>query len=232
MADELRGAYRRHSRADEHLTDLQGVIERIQQLGEYGVLAEQDPDTGEIGPSHAVLNPLKLDAGVLVAEIVHNLRAALDYLVYVLAESDAGTPQSGTQFLIEDSAQGFTGRSPRLLVGVSDEHVAIIRQFQPFKGCEWTGILRELDNASKHREVLSVGVDLSVATALQMTEYVVGGELDADGNPPSLGVEVYLKGPVEVLLPDRRQVVDTLRYLHTQVGNVLGLFVWEFPPAG
>ncbi len=229
--NELQGAYRRHARAREHLTNLEGIVSQIEQLGANGVLAEKDPDTGEIGPSKAILDPLKLDAGVLIGEIVHNLRAALDYLVYVIAASDAGATQKGTQFLIEDSPQGFTGRSPRLLVGVSEEHVAIIRQFQPFRGCEWSGILRDLDNASKHREVLSVGVDLNIATVLQMTEYRIGGELDADGSPESLGVNVYLKGPVQILLPEGRPLIETLTEIQTQVGLVLFLFNYEFPPS-
>src|SRR5437868_5186403 len=130
----LQGAFRRHARAREHLANLEGVIDQIETLGENGVLAEQNPETGIFGPAESILGPLRLTAGVLVGEIVHNLRAALDYLIYVMAESDAGSPQIGTQFLIEDSPQGFTGRSPGYLKGISEEHVAVIRQFQPFKG--------------------------------------------------------------------------------------------------
>ena len=224
----LEGAYRRHARAREHLANLQGVVGRIEALGKDGVLAEQDPDTGLFGPAAHVVNPLRLEAGVLVGEIVHNLRAALDYLVYVIAESDAGSPQSGTQFLIEDSPQGFTGRSPRLLKGVSEEHVAVIRQFQPFKGCDWSGPLRDFDNASKHREILSVSVDVNIASILALSEYPLGGELDAQGAPVPQGVQMYLKGPVEILLPEGRLPVQTLTHLEQQVGIVLWLFSSEF----
>src|SRR2546426_2343656 len=125
--NELLGAYRRHARANEHLTNLNNLVGQIRQLCENGVLAEEDSETGDFRPSENILGPLKLDAGVLIGEIAGNLRSALDYLVYVLAANDAGAPQQGTQFLIEDTPQGFTGRSPRLLVGISEEHVAIIR---------------------------------------------------------------------------------------------------------
>lgn len=107
--------------------------------------------------------------------------------------------------------------------------MAIIRQFQPFKGCEWTGILRDLDNTAKHREVLSVNIDQS-ASLLQLTEYPLGGELDAKGVPLPKGVDVYLKGPIQILLPEGRPLMQTLRELETQVGFLLGLFVYEFPP--
>jgi hypothetical protein len=227
--NELRGAYRRYARAGEHLADLEGVITRIRDLCENGVLAEEDPETLAWHPSVSLLTPLQLDAGVLVGEIAHNLRASLDYLVYVLAEADSGSPQENTQFLIEDHAQGFTGRSPAKLKGLSEEHVAIVRQFQPFKGSEWTGILRDIDNAAKHREIVSVSIDQSVGGALLLSEYAVGGQLDADGNPVAKSVNMYLKGAAQILLPDGRPVVETLKQLQTQVAFVLGLFAYEFP---
>jgi hypothetical protein len=227
--NELRGAYRRHARAGEHLANLEGLVQRITALCENGVLAQQDPDTQIWGPSQTVLDPLTAEAGVLVGEIVHNLRAALDYLVYVLAESDSGAPQADTQFLIADTPQGFTGRGPGCFKGLSDEHVAVIRQFQPFKGGEWTRTLRDFDNAAKHREIVSVNVDVSISSVLQLTEYVLGGELDADGKPIPLGVNMYFKGRPEILLPEGHPIMETLRELQTQVGFVLGLFTYEFP---
>lgn len=227
--NELLGAWRRHARANEHLTNLDTLITQIRQLCEQGVLAENDPETGELIPSEIILSPLRLNAGVLIGEIAGNLRASLDYLVYVLAENDSGSPQRGTQFPIEDTPQGFTGRSPKLLVGVSDEHVAVIRQFQPYKGCEWTGILRDLDNAAKHREVLSVGVDLNVASVLTLAEHHLGGQLDAQGVPENVGMNMYLKGPAEILLPEGRPIMQTLQQLHFQAGLLLNLFSYEFP---
>jgi hypothetical protein len=226
--NELEGAFRRHNRANEHLENLDALIGQLRQLCENGVLAEEDPKTGLLQPSEEILGPLKLDAGVLIGEIAGNLRASLDYLVYVLAANDAGDPQRGTQFPIEDTAQGFTGKRPRFLAGVSDEHVAVIRQFQPYKGCEWTGALRDIDNAAKHREVLSVDVDLSVASVLTLAEHSLGGELNEDGHPADLGMSMYVKGPVKILLPEGRPIMETLQ-LHFQTGLLLHLFTFEFP---
>jgi hypothetical protein len=106
--------------------------------------------------------------------------------------------------------------------------VAVIRQFQPFKGADWAGQLRDFDNASKHREILSVHVDLSAGAVLQLTEYRVGGELGADGAPVPEGVQMYLKGPVDVLLPEGLPLMDMLRNIQTQVGIVLLVFTQEF----
>jgi hypothetical protein len=226
--NELQGAFLRRERAREHLPNLEAVVSTIVQTCESGVVAYEDPHTGHWGPSPMVMDPWRRRASMLAGEIVYNLRAALDYLIYVLATNDSGTPQSGTQFLIEDTQQGFTSRSKRYLKGLTDEHVAIVRQFQPFKGCHWTGLLRDLSNPDKHRELVSVDVDFNPTALLTITQH--GPETDADGVPIENDVGMYLKGPALVYLPQQLPLIETLRELETQVGLVLALFSYEFPP--
>jgi hypothetical protein len=227
--NELQGAYLRRERAREHLPDLETVVTTLIKTCESGVAAYEDPETGEWGPAPWVIDPLRLRAGMLAGEVLYNLRAALDYLVYVVAASDAGTPQDGTQFLIEDTQQGFTSRSKRFLKGVSEEHIALIRQFQPYKGCEWTGILRDLSNIDKHRELASVHVDFAATAFGQITEWRITPEGEADGEPTQHDMGMYLKGPANVLLPGGRPLIETLRHLEAQVGAVLFVFSYEFP---
>jgi len=227
--NELQGAFLRRERAGEHLTNLDSLVSSLVSTCANGVLAYQDPESEEWQPAPWVINPLRLRVGMLAGEAIYNLRAALDYLVYVVAESDSGVPQGGTQFLIEDSQQGFTARRPRYLKGVSEEHVAVIRQFQPYKGCEWTRTLRDLSNTDKHRELASVHVNFAMTAFGTVTEWRFGGEVGAESEPTEHDVGVYLKGPAEVLLPDGRPLVETLRELEAQVGVVLFLFSYEFP---
>src|SRR5689334_11619575 len=133
------------------MPELERLVGEIVQLCENGVLADVDLESEWVRPAPWIVDPLRNRASVVVGEIVYNLRAALDYLVYVPAEQDSGARQSGTQFPIEDSQQGFTAHRPTRLKGVSDEHAAVIRQFQPYRGCEWTRTLRDLSNPDKHR---------------------------------------------------------------------------------
>jgi hypothetical protein len=227
--NELQGAHLRRERAREHLPNLEVLVQTIIEQCENGVLAYEDPEAGEWKPAPGVLDPMRMRAGVIAGEILYNLRAALDYLVYVLAENDSGAPQSGTQFLIEDTQQGFTARSKRLLKGLSEEHTAIIRQFQPFRGCGWTGVLRDLSNADKHRELATVHLQFNPSGARVLTDYTFEIGPDAEGNPPQENMDMYLKGPAFVLLPEGPPLVDTMRHLETQVGAVLSIFAYEFP---
>lgn len=227
--NELQGALLRRERAAEHLPNLEAIVETIRQTCESGVVANYEPETESWGPSPTIIDPWRLRAGMLAGEIIYNLRTSLDYLAFVLARNDSGVEQRGTQFPIEDSQQGFTARRNRFLKGVSEEHVAIIRQFQPFKGCEWTRTLRELSNTDKHRELASVDVDFNPSSLLTITEH--GPDLDTFGVPVQHDVGMYLKGPAAIRLPEGVGLIDTLRELDTEVALVLAIFAYEFPSA-
>jgi len=117
----------------------------------------------------------------------------------------------------------------RVLRGVSEEHAAIIRQFQPYRGCEWTRTLRDLSNPDKHRELVSVNVDLTVSAVLTLTEVTINGDSQPDSDEGPEDMTMYLKGPALITLPDGGPVVETLRQLQTQVQAVLFIFTYEFP---
>src|SRR5204863_4438007 len=86
-------------------------------------------------------------------EMIYNLRAALDYVVFEPARFDSGQTQNGTQFPIEDKPEGFKGRQKTYLKGLTDPHVALVEEYQPCQGCNWTATLRDLSNPDKHREL-------------------------------------------------------------------------------
>ena len=94
---------------------------------------------------------------ILLGEICYNLRSALDYLVFELAKFDSGTIQNGTQFPIDDTPQKFARHIPTRLKGVGVSHVTTIEGLQPYNGCRWSQILRDISNPDKHRELQSTG---------------------------------------------------------------------------
>ena len=152
--DPLHGVRLRYERAGEHLADIRREIEPIYdnftqvRVGEY-------PETGG---GYAVVFPQVQEPppglSVRVGEMIYNLRAALDYVVFELARHDSGEAQEGTQFPIEDREDVFRKtRRTTYLKGISDEHLALIEGYQPYKGCDWTVLLRQLSNPDKHREL-------------------------------------------------------------------------------
>src|SRR5436305_13077108 len=98
--------------------------------------------------------------GVLIGEIVQNLRTSLDYLIHRLAWYDAGPDaERKTQFPIEDKPEVFKGRKRTHLEGLTADHIAAIERLQPYNGVKWLAALRDLFNGDKH-SVLQVGASI------------------------------------------------------------------------
>ncbi len=118
---------------------------------------------------HVKKNP-PLMWGVQIGEIIHNLRSALDHIVWELFILDnLRHPPVGTklQFPIFETQAGFDGRGrSQFLRGIGGNAVRLIRSQQPFPESEGgTGEgrksplwhLKELSNTDKHRTLHLTG---------------------------------------------------------------------------
>jgi len=102
--------------------------------------------------------------GILVGDVVHNMRSALDHLVYQLAlintSGNVARPDR-TQFPISDTRDRFEHATATDLAEVAPNHRAIIEGFQPYHPTEENtavgvyfhplAMLRGLSNTDKHR---------------------------------------------------------------------------------
>jgi hypothetical protein len=163
---------------------------------------------------------------IIVGEIIYNLRAALDYLVYELACFDSKQEVEGTQFPIEDFEEKFNNRvcdveakgKSKYLRGVSPEHVAAIKRLQPFNGCEWTKRLRIISNPDKHRKLSFLEHSISVAVQITSTEASI------IEHPMNMN---HIKG-FEIVFRDGTPVIETLEQLMLKVRQTLDSFKPEF----
>ncbi len=163
--------------------------------------------------------PVPLLIPVLVGETIYNMRAALDYLVYELARLDSGKIQNGTQFPIEGNKERFwEERRETYLKGVCDEHVAHIERLQPYEGCEWTKMLRDLSNPDKHRALTPI----RPKPAFRMPQ---GHTDSASSDQP---VKMNLEVTSFISFGDGPLVLPTLEKLQVEVANTLGFFKPEF----
>jgi hypothetical protein len=149
----LDGAWRRFQRADAHLAEAQMLIGEFGNTCRNHIVADNDTDPTKPTFSLKTAPDLPLMLPVVISDAIHNLRAALDYIVFELARKDSGKTQDGTQFLIADSKPRFDERSAKYLNGLSVKHVAMIERLQPYMGVDWTKSLREISNPDKHRQL-------------------------------------------------------------------------------
>ena len=150
----IAGAYAKVDRAGEHLKTLDTALTRWRKTSRHSLQGKTDPDSGAyVFNAKPGAPPPRI--GVLVGDVVSNLRPALDYLVFALAALDSGKAQDGTQFPITSTSKLFEAelRKGRLR-GLSDPHVAAIKKLQPHDGRnKWAAILRDISNPDKHRHL-------------------------------------------------------------------------------
>jgi hypothetical protein len=99
--------------------------------------------------------------GLIVGEFAHNLRAALDNLVWQLVLLRGGSPTRNTQFPIYESRERYES-SRWTLRGVGADDRAVIESVQPFQYGErapqaYLSLLAWLNNVDKHRFVHVAG---------------------------------------------------------------------------
>jgi hypothetical protein len=229
----LAGAFERVARAEGHHAELKRAVAQFGKENEEAFVAKLNPENpNKVVIQRSMLMP-PLRFSILVGEISYNLRGALDYLIYELAQHDSGVIQDGTQFPIEDRKDGFDRNADRFLKGVNVSHRTRIEDLQPYKGCSWTRDLLEISNPDKHRKLTSVG-----AATEQLVTIAVGSSAPLDPNGGTIktivradGTEVHMQvSPTvtEIQLDDGTLILEALDVLQSQVAGTLEAFKPEF----
>lgn len=224
MAHPLDGAFARVVRAEEHLAELSQAIARCTLLDSdrdaIAAVAEFDPKAMNKWDKLYVLMGVDVPHvfSILIGEICYNLRSALDYLIWELARLDSGGVKERTQFPIEDTPDGFMGRRQTFLNGINHSHVALIETLQPYKGCHWTQLLRDLSNPDKHRHLTPVRGQTSVVIRPPVEE-----------THRSEVKQVNMQhGTISIRFRDSKAVIPTLEILKLHVRKTLEAFRPEF----
>jgi hypothetical protein len=160
MGHPLHGCYARIKRAKRYIDEAQQLLIDVARECEEKVIVNPD---GTMLFNHVPQVPP--DLPLAISDAIHNMRAAMDYLVYQLAKLDSGQFQTGTQFPIEDAKiattpsgnnVGFDIRKKKMLKGLSSDHIDRIEQLQPYNGVDWTRNLRDISNPDKHRDLTPI----------------------------------------------------------------------------
>jgi hypothetical protein len=149
------GAVGKITRAQHQLRALDQRLQRFAERHPYQIREEFHLRPGEeIGDYAYIIEAVgipKVEWGVLIGELVHNLRSALDHAIYAAAEK----PSRETQFPIFNSHQDWSKRSCSMLYSVPEHVVSLIEEAQPYRSPEPAlhvlAVLRQLSNHDKHR---------------------------------------------------------------------------------
>jgi hypothetical protein len=220
----LHDAYLRITRAEELLDELRRLAADYESTNKASSLIKVN------GMTVSALWPPEPPSmfGVRVGEIAHNLRSALDYLVYQLARLDSGNFVSGTQFPIEESAKGFRSRSKRCLAGIDRPHIAAIETLQPYNSGQWARVLRDLSNQDKHRTLHIIGYAASESVRVNVGGTEEEGRALGGFRKPGDDESMYYPAPIVVAFTDGTPIEATLSGLVNETRRVLDAFSSDF----
>lgn len=192
--------------------------------------ASYNPDTGQYGILVEFPDPSE-DLPLAISDCIHNLRSALDYIVFELAIKDSGTVQEGTQFPLDTESPkttpdghklGWDVRVKSSIQHLSQPHRDIIEKMQPYNGVKWTKALKDISNPDKHRKL----------TAVKNTDELHGwSRPEGKGKrlPTGEHIQVDPTHTVRIELPDRNlPILPTLYSIQASVADTINLFKPEF----
>lgn len=158
----LYGPYRKVRWAKEHFDRLRGEVEAFTDREPYGWRTEFEDYANE-EREYTVYAEVHEEPdfrwGLMAGDVIQNLRASLDQLVWGISNPDVRDHR--TSFPIYTTEAAFKANAPERIAGVSDPARALIKGSQPY---HWkTGadehplaILKALSNLDKHRTLLPV----------------------------------------------------------------------------
>ena len=223
MAHPLDGSREKIRRAGDHLQTLEVETLRYVEEHPFTLAIRTDKKTGiQLITAHSRRRPPEdppQRLGVIVGDILHNLRSALDHLVWQLAELGEGAAEYKNQFPIYDTKKKYLQKVGTTLHGVAAEHRETIEGLQPYhehgEGLALR-IIGDLNNIDKHRVVHTVkhvaatgpdSIQIENATQVEMS--------GADFTRLDDGAVLYRIHSADVIDPSKPVNI------HTEVGYTL-----------
>ena len=184
MSPSLDGPRAKIERSKKHFGDLHDEMIAASNLRPYRIVVEPEPDARErvIRVRGSYTFPLSWNA--IAGDAIHNLRAALDLLIWQLVLANGKRPDARTEFPIFVDATKYKAGAPRKMKGASKAAMDIVEGLQPYHK---TGnpeghllwLLHRLDIRDKH-QLLNI-----ITTAVQTQNF----EIDSAGDFSLTGFE-------------------------------------------
>ncbi len=151
-------------RAKHHLFDLKAAIKGFQETNPYEIEVYDEDETGDQVYIVHVRSEPPITLAAIVGDVLNNLRSALDYLVFELAEGRGGDK---LYFPIYNTADSFKAAIKGMeKIILCNEAIELLRATQAYEGGKGHGLwqLHQLNRREKHRFLIPVGAANAQAT--------------------------------------------------------------------
>jgi hypothetical protein len=158
---KLPHVYSKIDRAKKHVAELQLCFDEFAHANPCRVVAEYDEKSGRLNIVVRDWKDPPAEFGLIAGEAIHQLRSALDHIVWLLFErARVRPPGRQTGFpIFHEGGKKYEAEGKAKIRGLSAELSARIEGFQPFKRSlapkdDLLWLLHDLNNTDKHRVLL------------------------------------------------------------------------------
>lgn len=151
----LVGVRAKIERAEKHVGELDSAIDAFFQTNPYRVSQEDDRQLGGIRYVLRVVGTIPVGIPVIVGDVLHNLRSAMDHIVGQLVLANGGSVERHHCFPVVELAKNYQSFATRALDGVRQEAIDLVAGTKPYKGGDddlWH--IHQMNNIDKHRLLL------------------------------------------------------------------------------
>ena len=153
-------------RAKQHIVDLNLRLKAFLDSNPYKVGTYRNPETRQLIYFLTGVRNVPPQIGLVVGDVIQNLRSALDHLAFQLymlgPGGQAGGSGSRTHFPIADDSAKYKIGAPRKIKGLRPDAIKAIDAIKPYKGggtdksdALWR--LEKMNNIDKHRILIAIG---------------------------------------------------------------------------
>jgi hypothetical protein len=146
-------------RADQHIVELNEKINRFIGTDFYRFQVKKDANSGQYILQFQMVNTLPEEIPLVIGDIIHNLRAALDVMMWELVSKAGGTPTKRLSFPFSKTRRDLEGivKGGEIQILGSNITGLILNVIKPYKGGnDVLYALHSLDNTDKHRHPIAV----------------------------------------------------------------------------
>ena len=201
-ADEkLERIFVKTERAKKHLADLISLSKAFVASKPYTIDVKRDQSRRPIYYV-ASIKPLPVEFQTIAADVIHNLRVALDHLARQLwLMGPDARPNIEFNFPIRNNARQYEDCLRGLVGSLRQDAIEVLRKVAPYKGGKghdlW--VLNRLNNIDKHRLLITVGASYGGFDVGQHLYDMMAKEPQLAGMPiPKLD---YFAEPADKLCP-------------------------------
>lgn len=246
-SDPLEGPKLKVERADTHISDVGDCIKQYFETCPYTTFTELDASGEREFLKLRLTNPPPRKIAVVVGDVVHNLRSALDQLACCLAIKNGFPDASDTYFPFAASREIYESKSVQKKIRkLPQAAVQIIHELKPYLGGNnllWS--LHQLDIIDKHRALIPIATThlgvkaqltakplgtfphtFSIPKALQPLDkdavilvYPAGLQFDSSEIEFTVDMAFHNVGPI-----DGQPVLTVLHQFVAMTKSVLGIF--------